>query len=45
MADEQTGKKAAAASSKVLKDGRTDKNSKTAAGGALSQTPVKKGKK
>ncbi len=32
-----TSKKAAAAASKVLKDGRTGKASKTAAGSALSQ--------
>ena len=40
----QTSAKAAKASSKVLADGRTGKNSKTAAGSALSQTPSK-GKK
>ena len=32
-----TGKKAATAASKVLSDGRTSKNSKTAAGSALAQ--------
>ena len=40
-----TGKKAAAAASKVLKDGRTSKASKTAAGSALSQREPKKGSK
>ena len=40
--DKTTGKKAAAASSKVLRDGRTGKDSKTAAGSALSQTKRKK---
>ena len=38
----QTSPKAASAASKVLKDGRTSKASKTAAGSALSQTPKKK---
>ena len=33
----ETSKKAATAASKVLSDGRTGKNSKTAAGSALSQ--------
>lgn len=42
--NEQTGKKAGTAASKVLKDGRTGKDSKTAAGSALSQRPDKKGK-
>lgn len=37
MSDKKTGEKAAGASSNVLKDGRTAKNSKTAAGSALSQ--------
>ncbi|WP_302480038.1 hypothetical protein [Sphingomonas bacterium] len=37
MADKKTGPKAAHAASKVLQDGRTGKNSKTAAGSALSQ--------
>lgn len=41
----QTSKKAATAASKVLRDGRTGKNSKTAAGSALAQTPSKKKKK
>ena len=40
----QTSKKAASAASKVLRDKRTSKNSKTAAGSALSQTPSKKKK-
>jgi hypothetical protein len=38
-----TSKKAATAASKVLRDGRTSKASKTAAGSALSQR--EKGKK
>lgn len=37
-----TSSKAATAASKVLKDGRTSKASKTAAGSALSQKPAKK---
>ena len=37
----QTSAKATTAASKVLRDGRTGKNSKTAAGSALSQTPSK----
>lgn len=41
-ANEKTGKKAGAAASKVLKDGRTGTDSKTAAGSALSQRPDKK---
>jgi hypothetical protein len=40
--NEKTGKKAGTASSKVLNDGRTGKDSKTAAGSALSQRPDKK---
>ena len=41
----QTSVKAAKAASKVLRDGRTSKASKTAAGSALSQrAPKKKGK-
>jgi hypothetical protein len=40
--NEHTGEKAGKAASKVLKDGRTGKNSKTAAGSALSQRPDKK---
>lgn len=38
----QTSSKAATAASNVLRDGRTGKASKTAAGSALSQTPSKK---
>jgi len=41
----QTSPKAASAASKVLRDGRTSKNSKTAAGSALSQTPSRSKKK
>lgn len=37
MAKKVTGKKAASAASKVLRDGRTSRSSKTAAGSALSQ--------
>lgn len=37
-----TSAKAASAASKVLRDGRTSKASKTAAGSALSQRPSKK---
>ena len=40
----QTSNRAASAASKVLRDGRTSKASKTAAGSALSQTPSKKTK-
>ena len=40
----KTGDKAGKAASKVLKDGRTGKASKTAAASALSQRPDKKGK-
>lgn len=36
-----TGKSAATAASKVLRDGRTGKASKTAAGSALAQRPKK----
>ena len=42
MAQRKTSAKAASAASKVLKDGRTSKNSKTAAGSALSQRAPKK---
>ena len=43
--NEKTGPKAAKAASNVLNDGRTGKDSKTAAGSALSQAPDKgKGK-
>ena len=41
---ETTGKKAGTAAPKVLNDGRTGKDSKTAAGSALSQRPDKKKK-
>lgn len=45
MATRKTGAKAAKAASKVLRDGRTSKASKTAAGSALSQrAPKGKGK-
>lgn len=40
--NEKTGAKAGKAASKVLRDGRTGKDSKTAAGSALSQRPDKK---
>ena len=40
--NEQTSPKAGKAASKVLKDGRTGKDSKTAAGSALTQRPDKK---
>ncbi len=39
-----TSKQAASAASKVLRDGRTSKASKTAAGSALSQRPSTKKK-
>ena len=39
----QTSPEAAKAASKVLRDKRTGKDSKTAAGSALSQTKPKKG--
>ena len=39
-----TSARAASAASKVLRDGRTSKASKTAAGSALSQRPSKKTK-
>ena len=41
----QTSKKAAKAASKVLRDGRTSKKSKTAAASALSQSASGKKKK
>jgi hypothetical protein len=44
MANKTTSKPAAKAASKVLRDGRTSKASKTAAGSALSQRQPK-GKK
>lgn len=37
MADKKTGKAAASAASKTLRDGRTSQDSKSAAGSALSQ--------
>jgi hypothetical protein len=40
--DEKTGMKAGQAASRVLRDGRTSKDSKSAAGSALSQRPDKK---
>lgn len=40
----QTSPRAASAASQVLRDGRTGKASKTAAGSALAQTPSKKKK-
>jgi hypothetical protein len=40
--DEKTSKRAGSAASRVLKDGRTGKDSKTSAGSALSQRPDKK---
>ena len=42
--NEKTGAKAGKAASKVLRDGRTGKDSKTAAGSALTQRPDKKKK-
>lgn len=42
MPNKTTSKKAAAAASKVLRDGRTGKASKSAAGSALSQRQPKK---
>ncbi len=44
MAKKVTSKEAATAASKVLRDGRTSKASKTAAGSALSQREKKKKK-
>jgi hypothetical protein len=45
MNNRKTSPQAGKAASKVLKDGRTSKNSKTAAGSALSQrAPVRKKK-
>lgn len=41
----KTSKAAASAASRVLKDGRTGKDSKRAAGSALSQRAPKGGKK
>ena len=42
--NKQTSSRTASAASKVLRDGRTGKASKTAAGSALAQTPSKKKK-
>lgn len=39
--NEKTSKRAGTAASKVLRDGRTSKDSKTAAASALSQRPDK----
>jgi hypothetical protein len=44
MAKKVTSPEAAKAASKVLRDGRTSKDSKTAAGSALSQAEKKKKK-
>lgn len=44
MSERKTSSKAASAASKVLRDGRTGKDSKTAAGSALSQAAPKKKK-
>lgn len=44
MAKKVTSKRAAQAASKVLRDGRTSKASKTAAGSALSQREKRKKK-
>jgi hypothetical protein len=43
--NEKTGTKAGKSASKVLRDGRTGKDSKTAAGSALSQRPDNANKK
>jgi hypothetical protein len=42
--NEKTGTKAGKAASRVLRDDRTGKDSKTSAGSALSQRPDKKKK-
>lgn len=44
MPQRKTSSKAASAASKVLQDGRTSKDSKTAAASALSQAAPKKKK-
>ncbi len=44
MNKKQTSKRAASAASRVLRDGRTGKDSKSAAGSALSQTPSRRKK-
>ncbi len=43
--NEQTSKRAGTAASKVLRDQRTGKDSKTAAGSALTQRPSRSGGK
>jgi len=43
MTNKVTRPKAAKAASKVLRDGRTGRASKTAAGSALAQVPAKRG--
>lgn len=45
MTQRQTGTKAARAASKVLRDGRTSKASKTAVASALSQAAPKRTKR
>ena len=45
MTQRKTRSKAASAASKVLRDGRTGKASKTAAGSALSQAAPKKSRR
>jgi hypothetical protein len=45
MAKRVTSKRAASSASKVLRDGRTSKASKSAAGSALAQRPSSKKKK
>lgn len=40
-----TSRRAASASSRVLRDGRTSRSSKTAAGSALSQRPSRRGRR
>jgi hypothetical protein len=42
--NEHTSRKAGGTASKVLRDGRTGKDSKTAAGSALTQRPDRKKK-
>lgn len=43
MSDKKTSPKAARAASKTMRDGRTSKAAKTAAGSALSQKAMSKG--
>ncbi len=45
MKSKVTSKRAASAASKVLRDGRSSKASKTAAGSALAQRPSKSKKR